>query len=767
MKRQHSIHRLRQFAENTTILITGIRSRFQPRINRCSQGRLRKAFALFGALLCAGASARAQSGSSLPVYHVVQSGAAATQASQLAADLGIPTSQLVYSNGLVSFIDPTNFMNVPTMPVTDQNAISNLLAETVNQSPDIPIQFEQIDFGALSNRTVLDDATAAETADFALSDSMLQPQFGTSSISHAMLQTYLNIAGGGVSSNSQPLDTQVNYQFQDTNGYPIVGPGAQVQFAFDDTGNVTRLLYAARQLTPGPQVQIIPQSVALSRVANQFPAGTQLSADLEYWCPPFWWHWPFPCPCPPPPWQVQNILPYWVIRGSVPQTDPIDGQVVQVQTLIQMIPATDDPAFVPMVNLSASAGVNGSVFANADVSGGTPPYVFEWGGSASTFPTSNVPSFSYNPVVRVVQPELQVSRPAGSVAVVSWTSSAIPHPWPWILESAITLNGSNSWTMVTSPVQVNNGISSVTLSNVPAVQFYRLRLAVSNVTATEVVNLTVTDANGVSVHANQSLVVQAIPVQIFWTNPPPPGPCQPQWGTSSPIDPGIGTKDRTDWRARMMADPGAGTETYLWTINTAWEGDYLDPAVPHVLGPNPQISGDDDYKNWGVDGADITLYIGHGAPAGFTFTATPALWYNNPQLTHSWGDDADVGYHSSDWLCLLSSQVLSNNYAGLTAAQRWGGAFDGLHILTGFQSIVWAGTGFPATFADNMMLGAPQTIVKSWFNSALAHGTGQAAALGPIGFGGATDINDHYWCKGSVGPTIKPPLIIGFWFVSQ
>jgi hypothetical protein len=279
----------------------------------------------------------------------------------------------------------------------------------------------------------------------------------------------------------------------------------------------------------------------------------------------------------------------------------------------------------------------------------------------------------------------------------------------------------------------------------------------------------VTDANGVSVHASQNLVVQGTPVQLVpgSRGTPPSGPCQPQWATSSPVDPGLGTKDRTDWRARMLADPGTGTESYLWTFNTAWEGDYLDPVVPHHLGPNPQTTGDDDFWNWGVDSADITLYIGHGAPPLFTFSVTPGLWYNNPKLAGSWGDDADLGYHPADWLCLLSCEVLSNNYFGLTAAQRWGGAFNGLHIMTGFQSLAWAGTGFPATFADNMMLGAPQTIVKSWFNSAKMHGTGQAAALGPIGFGGAIDFNDHYWCKGPVGPTIKQPLIIGWWFISQ
>ncbi len=44
-------------------------------------------------------------------------------------------------------------------------------------------------------------------------------------------------------------------------------------------------------------------------------------------------------------------------------------------------------------------------------------------------------------------------------------------------------------------------------------QFYRLVLASQTLPVTETVTVTVTDANGVSVHASQSIEAQAIPIQ--------------------------------------------------------------------------------------------------------------------------------------------------------------------------------------------------------------------------------------------------------------
>src|ERR1035441_540348 len=90
--------------------------------------------------------AAAQSNVYLPVYRVTQSGATISQGTNLARHLNIPLTQLSQSNGVVSFIDPTNYLAVPTIPITDSTVISNLLAVTRNQYPAIPIKVQQVDF---------------------------------------------------------------------------------------------------------------------------------------------------------------------------------------------------------------------------------------------------------------------------------------------------------------------------------------------------------------------------------------------------------------------------------------------------------------------------------------------------------------------------------------------------------------------------------------------------------------------------------------------
>jgi hypothetical protein len=63
--------------------------------------------------------------------------------------------------------------------------------------------------------------------------------------------------------------------------------------------------------------------------------------------------------------------------------------------------------------------------------------------------------------------------------------------------------------------------------------------------------------------------------------------------------------------------------------------------------------------------------------------------------------------------------------------------------------------------------GPAETILNAWFDASTSTSEGTAAAMGPITTGGVTDINDHYIGKGSMGPTILPANITGWWYLHQ
>lgn len=69
------------------------------------------------------------------------------------------------------------------------------------------------------------------------------------------------------------LDTQVSYRFT-IDGYPLVGPGAQIQTSFGAEGNVTRLVHATRTLEPGPSVAIIDADTMRHGLACSLQART-------------------------------------------------------------------------------------------------------------------------------------------------------------------------------------------------------------------------------------------------------------------------------------------------------------------------------------------------------------------------------------------------------------------------------------------------------------------------------------------------------------
>jgi hypothetical protein len=689
---------------------------------------------LSAALLGTIPSAWAQSG--LPVYQVTQSGATAVQAQNLANSLAIPAGSLSLSNGEAFFLDSSNFMAVPTMPVTDSVIISNLTARTKNDYPNIPLRFEKIDSTALGRLVVLSSNTALSKLSIAFDSSNLLPQFGMPFISHAMLNAYYSNAANVVISNNAFLDTQVKYQFSTPGigfpGYPIIGPGAQVQVAYGATGNVTRLHYAARRYSQGPTVAVISPSLASNRVAHLFPGvNAHITPQLVYYAPPLSLG------------TVSNLIPSYACTGTGTVTNPITHQVSTINLTAPLIPATDDPTYIPSATLLANVVGGTQIVASVQVSGGMAPYTYLWGGSSPTISSNTGSQISYTPEVRIQPPALGVTRVSLQTVMVSWIDPSAGFG----LESSLSLVQPN-WIPVTNPVQTANGVRSVLLGvNVTQPMFFRLRYGGQSVA--ETVMVTVTDANGVQAQDSQTLQIQPL---LRMSGPGVKAQPSPKivgtvdWGTESPYDPGLGVNDRVSWTSAMTAF-GGGVQRFLWTGNLAWRWDFIEEPT--------------GINNVQVDNADITLYIGHGNPEVITFTGTPNLYY--PDAPQAWGNV------DQEWMCFLSCDVLQFSDPAGEVWSRWGPNFNGLHILTGFSSLAYAGTGFPGSFALNMlgfMFLPPNSIVNAWFSSANAHGTGTPAAMGPIGPGGVWDFGDYYWGKGAVGPTIPASQIRGWWYLN-
>src|ERR1700730_19245580 len=76
----------------------------------------------------------------------------------------------------------------------------------------------------------------------------LTPQFGKASVGHRELSLYSKDGKQNIIRENSPIDTEVTYRFTAPNGYPIYGPGAEVQLTFDATDHVSRVFYAARTL---------------------------------------------------------------------------------------------------------------------------------------------------------------------------------------------------------------------------------------------------------------------------------------------------------------------------------------------------------------------------------------------------------------------------------------------------------------------------------------------------------------------------------------
>lgn len=670
------------------------------------------------------------SDSYLPIYEVLGTGVEEAQARKLAEVLKIPPDKLNWRNGIASFIDPATYLAVPRVSVTDLQTVAAHRKTTKNHHPDIPIEISAIDLAALAKLSPLGRDDALKSFSRALESAGLTPEHATPIAGHTVFKVVTTESATAVERvTSTNLDTHITYRFT-LDGYPLVGPGAQLQVSYAADGSVTRLHHAARRLKKGPAVKIVSADDIRRRFARFAPDDTDVDVRLVYWAPPLQYALnAHPC-------SATTIVPWYAVTIVRAATDP-GSQVSRPRTSrVHLVPAIDDSRFVPTVTLTASTLDRSRVEARARASGGTPPYTYLWAGSNPEASISRGDRVSYTPLVRdfrAVVPTQSFDRieslsvtvvdANGVTAQAGWSLPVTAHPAP------------RSHNSVTYGCESPNdpGPSPTDGSYAPERIAWQQAMGAAG--------------QGGGSQRFCWLADSSWPGDFI--EPTPPGSLEP--------DPWInGDADHSNW--------GINTANIVLYNGDGWANGFSE------MYPGATLA---DYNATGgaflsSPGSSPTVQIGS---QGY------AVNYNG-----AWG--APNANDNLQWLAMYACQILEDDDSAPTPWLRWGPAFNGLHSLLGFETEasdngVGFMSDFPAAILGYIQLPLfgyipvpPQTIVQGWLNTALSNNMGTPAAMGPIfniDINGTTfsicDFYDYYWGKGAVGPNISQSQINGWWYI--
>lgn len=166
----------------------------------------------------------------LPVYEVTQAGVAGSQAKSLADALHIPAEKLVVKDAVASLVDTDNYLAVPTVAVNDSAVIEKLRGSTVKNRPQTNLRVDAIDLAALEKLPVLDADSALSRTSAAFASAGLHLQASKAVVGHTTFTVWFTKGGAGKAPVSHQLAPRVDYElFEDQHGFPLIGPGAQVE----------------------------------------------------------------------------------------------------------------------------------------------------------------------------------------------------------------------------------------------------------------------------------------------------------------------------------------------------------------------------------------------------------------------------------------------------------------------------------------------------------------------------------------------------------
>jgi hypothetical protein len=278
--------------------------------------------------------------------------------------------------------------------------------------------------------------------------------------------------------------------------------------------------------------------------------------------------------------------------------------------------------------------------------------------------------------------------------------------------------------------------------------------------AGEQLTLEVTDANGLTTTASAPLMGDGS-VTVAST---------PGGGGFGKLGAGtqVGIENMVDeWQCAQ--DSATGFRNEMTSHGIPWQFDFRGTNAWESDFKSSALAGGNDSSF--VDDVDMQWYTGHGWPGGFTFKDTT---HNDGSIVPA---DANWGNGDLEWLQLESCQVLQDTTGTGDYFSRWGGAINGLHMLNGFDTSAYCiGGGTGADFADYLFpytflgitLRQPLTVRQAWQQMAIDKEPSgvKFRSMGNIGAGGVTNIGDHFWGQGTVGPDISKASRTGMWAIS-
>ena len=295
----------------------------------------------------------------------------------------------------MSFVDRHKYLAVPSADIALPETVERFTQATTNPHPEIPIALHGIDYAALERLEPLAPEAALKAAAEALDTAGLTPGPARPIVGQTMFTTVsVDDDGEEKERRKTPLDTHVSYRFT-LDGYPLIGPGAQVQVSFASGGEVTRLLHSTRTLEPGPSIAILDADTIRRRLVCSLPDEAEVTLELVYYSPGLRNELNASTY-----WRPSELIPYYAVRVTRQLVHPGRGAAHPLTSRIRLVPAIEDARFVPSVSLEATTREGSRVEARAAATGGTPPYTFLWGGSNADASDERGDRVSYAPITR-------------------------------------------------------------------------------------------------------------------------------------------------------------------------------------------------------------------------------------------------------------------------------------------------------------------------------------------------------------------------------